>query len=166
MDPELKDRLLERAFSLFPDQGFFLVERGVCDYWEDPLMALDLSIAKWKFIASQIIKLSKTRKDWKVDDGGIDTCGLCVHFFRRVEGVRVPSTEEPEDCPACPVQKKTRNFRCVGTPYVKFLDLFDENSTTPQELSNAALEEARFLEGLRQPKPEPALSPGLSPLDN
>jgi hypothetical protein len=90
------------------------------EHEEDPL---SLSIEKWEFIVKTLREHPRT----KIDDGGTQTCALCVHY--------------PDGCEDCPVMNVTGEWSCRGTPYSAWLN---KRSLT------AAQAELKFLQGLRK----------------
>jgi hypothetical protein len=95
--------------------------------------AFEVSIAKWELLHT----LCKTGE--LVDDGGIQTCGLCSLYY-------YGHTDECDDCPITNVGHRG----CVGTPskdYVKAIENGDSKLAI-----RAALEEILFLKSLRKEK--------------
>lgn len=66
--------------------------------------ALKVSIKKWEFI----VKFLENQIPLKyVDDGGINSCGLCQRYYDK-------------NCLGCPVAESTGHPYCENTPYTKF----------------------------------------------
>jgi len=90
--------------------------------------AFEVSIAKWELLY-QLCRQGKL-----VDDGGIQTCGLCLIYF-------YGHTDECEDCPITGAGQRG----CAGTPYKDYVRAVENENL---ELAiQAALEEIRFLKG-------------------
>ena len=89
--------------------------------------AFEVSIAKWEFLyhlCSQGIL---------VDDGGIQTCGLCILYF-------YGHTDECEDC----LITSAGHRGCAGTPYKEYTKAVENGNL---ELAiMATLAEIRFLQ--------------------
>jgi hypothetical protein len=88
--------------------------------------AFEVSIAKWELLY-QLCRQGKL-----VDDGGIQTCGLCLLYF-------YGHTDECEDCPIT----SARHRGCAGTPYKDYVKAV-ENGNLDLAIQ-AALKEIRFL---------------------
>lgn len=104
--------------------------------------AIDASVKKWLDIATG-----------HGEDKGAENCPLCALFFHR------------DECEGCPVQKKTNEAGCRGTPYYDFtyvyyaefiylvgnspyMDIDPRTAIGPQS-QQAALDEALFLSKLK-----------------
>lgn len=94
---------------------------------------LELSITKWKFIASHAGS-KYVSGTYTLGDGAGSTCGLCYKNYDL-------------GCSACPVMKRTGKSQCSGTPYVRYT-----MAESPKDLVKAAKAMVKFLESLRKPK--------------
>lgn len=109
------------------------------------LEALKGSIAKWQAIV-----------DGTGEDRGFNNCPLCRLFG-------VSHYAEEINCRGCPVFEKTGKHVCKGTPYYKWINIFDEIDWQYRyreklivfntDLLYAALAELEFLKSLL-PVPE------------
>lgn len=71
------------------------------------LEALHGSVRKWIRIAT-----------WRGEDKGVTNCPLCQKF--KVDRLRW------DQCDGCPVQRKTLRSDCLGTPYILWDQLHDD----------------------------------------
>jgi len=92
---------------------------------------LNLSIAKWTAIVQYLEENSQY-----IEDGGKNTCGLCMLFW------------DFDGCNGCPIQTETggRNY-CEGNKPFQFYSLEDFYS---DEVLDAAKEELKFLKQLKK----------------
>ena len=102
-------------------------ERWPADMTVD--QALDESILKWTAIRNHIEKHAVS-----LDDGGIQTCALCVMFWVN------------EECEGCPVSLHTGIGGCSDTPYE---ETGNYNTTVAEEL-DIANAELLFLRKVRE----------------
>jgi len=88
--------------------------------------AFEVSIAKWE----QLYDLCNQGK--LVDDGGIQTCGLCALYFYG----------HMDECEGCPI-KNAGHMGCIGTPYKDYLAALKNGNL--ELAKQAAKEEIQFL---------------------
>ena len=100
-------------------------EIGLIERRRTTAQALAASIDKWKVIAALL------RGGIFVREGGPNSCGLCVKFYKK-------------NCRGCPVRTKTKETACSGTPYSKW-----SRGASPDKNLPTALLEVGFLESLR-----------------
>lgn len=98
--------------------------------------ALGLSIAHWERNAA-----AQTLADIKL---GTDHCALCRAYYNH-------------DCQGCPVNTRTGQMYCVGSPYnaaQMAAELLEDNPTpeTWEDYRRAAEAEVEFLKSLREPQ--------------
>ena len=98
--------------------------------------ALDISIAKWEYIVEHYYEFDTDRYDGSFQDGGPDTCGLCMMFFY------------DRDCDGCPVMEATGKPCCYDTPYNEHADATYEKELT-EETRRIARKELDFLKSLK-----------------
>ena len=88
--------------------------------------AIEVSIVKWE----QLVDLCSQGK--LVDDGGIQTCGLCALYFYG----------HMHECEECPI-KNVGHMGCTGTPYKDYVAAVKSGNL--ELAKQAAMEEIQFL---------------------
>ena len=72
--------------------------------------AWEITLKKWEMIVSL-----KGKEVYNIDSS---TCGLCM-FYTPYEGDEV-------ECNRCPIQRRTGQLSCIGTPYYSFVSALDD----------------------------------------
>lgn len=92
------------------------------------LATLRGSIAKWEAIVAGT-----------GEDKGIENCPLCKLFYSAVDN-------NTHRCKGCPVEEKTGQTHCDGSPYEQWSELAtEEDSYEARELAQAELDFLRSL---------------------
>jgi len=96
---------------------FGIKEGGKMVTKKQMLIALKGSVEKWD-------KISKGEGE----DNGTDNCPLCkLYHTRSLSGLG-----DEVNCTGCPIQKKTGEHGCKGTPYIDFLHMVTKNESEPK----------------------------------